>query len=164
MISKSYSDWQTSPISTSISTHPLDDLDFPTVAVCPPENSNTALNYDLMRAANHTFSKEERDRLVEVVWDTFAREEHKSFAEEMIAAANPTWMKDIYEGYQSLPEPYNHGYEVVVWNTSGTVKSSWYGEEYKEEHYKKNKDVHVVLDFPPNIRDLVTVPQGLIQP
>ena len=125
------------------------------MAVCPPEGSNTALNYDLIRAANHSFSKEEQERVEEAVWKHFVEEEHRSFAEEMIAAANPTQMKAMYEGYQSVPRPYNHGYEVVVWNTSGTIRSSWYGEEYKEERFKKNRDVHVVLDFPPNIGDLV---------
>ena len=88
LISKSYSDWQMSPVSTSISTHPLDDLDFPTVAVCPPEGSNTALNYDLMRAANHSFSNEERGKLVESAWENFIREEHQFYAEQMVAAVN----------------------------------------------------------------------------
>ena len=146
LISKSYSDWQSSPISTSISTHPLDDLDFPVVAVCPPEGSNTALNYDLMRAKNHSFTKDDRDRIEEAVWKHLITDEHQSFAEEMVAATNPDNVEQLYKGFQSIPRPYNNGYEVKVWNTSGTIKSSWYGEEYKEEHYKKDKDIHVILD------------------
>ena len=47
LINDSYNDWQASPIATSISTHPISELDFPTVTVCPPEGPNTALNYDL---------------------------------------------------------------------------------------------------------------------
>ena len=108
-----------------------------------------------MRAANHTLSEDDRDKIEESVWENFVKEEHKSFAEEMVAATNPNQMKVLYEGYQSVPSPYNHGYEIIVWNTSGTIKSSWYGEEYKEERYMKDKDIHVVLDFPPNIGDLV---------
>ena len=118
LISKSYSDWQLSPVSTSISTHPLDDLDFPTVAVCPSEDSNTALNYDLIRAANHSFSEKDRSRLVTAVWENFMKEEHKDFAEEMVAAANPNRMKEMYNGYQSVPRPYNYGYEIITWNSS----------------------------------------------
>ena len=83
------------------------------MAVCPPENSNTALNYDLMRAANHSLSAEDRDRLVEDVWKNFIKEEHLSFGEEMVAATNPAQMKAMYEGYQSMPRPYNHGYKGV---------------------------------------------------
>ena len=43
LIGKSYKDWQENPIATSITTHPINNLDFPIVTVCPPTNSNTAL-------------------------------------------------------------------------------------------------------------------------
>ena len=45
MISSSYKEWQESPVSTTISTHPITELEFPSVTVCPPWGSNTALNY-----------------------------------------------------------------------------------------------------------------------
>ena len=125
------------------------------MAVCPPENSNTALNYDLLRAANYSFSKEDRERLIDAIWDSFIAEDHRSFVDEMLAAANPTALEQVYEGFQSVPTPYNHGYEVVVWNSSGTVSSAWYGEEYREGHFLKNTDIHIVLAFPANIVDLV---------
>ena len=121
LISKSYSDWQLSPIATSISTHSLKELEFPSVAVCPPENSNTALNYDLMRAAKNSFSKTDRVRLIEAIWDNLISEEHRSFADEMVAAVNSSALKQVYEGFQSVPTPYNHGYQIVVWNSSGTI-------------------------------------------
>ena len=49
LINDSYADWQASPIATSTSIQPIADLDFPTITVCPPKGSNTALNYDLTR-------------------------------------------------------------------------------------------------------------------
>ena len=64
LINDSYNDWQSSPIATSISTHPVSELDFPTVTVCPPEGSNTALNYDLVRMRNIALTKEDRESLV----------------------------------------------------------------------------------------------------
>ena len=130
LISKSYSGWQLSPIATSISTHSLKDLDFPTVAVCPPENSNTALNYDLLRAANYSFSKKDRERLTEAIWDNFVDKEHRSFADEMIAAANPGELEQMYNGYHSVPTPYSNGYQIVVWNSSGTTSSAWSPPRY----------------------------------
>ena len=42
LITNSYSAWQESPISSSITTHPIAELDFPTVTVCPPRGSHTA--------------------------------------------------------------------------------------------------------------------------
>ena len=81
----------------------MDDLDFPTVAICPPEDSNTALNYDLLRAANYSFPKGDRERLIEAIWDNFIAEDHKSFADEMVAAANPSEIEQVYNGFQSVP-------------------------------------------------------------
>ena len=40
MINDSYMDWQESPVSTTITTHPITELEFPTVTVCPPRGSN----------------------------------------------------------------------------------------------------------------------------
>ena len=125
------------------------------MAICPPENSNTALNYDLLRAANYSFSKKDRERLTEAIWDNFVDKEHRSFADEMIAAANPGELEQMYNGYHSVPTPYSNGYQIVVWNSSGTISSAWYREEYRKEHFLKNRDVHIVLAFPANIEDLV---------
>ena len=54
LINNSYSDWNDSPISSVISTHPVKDLSFPKVTVCPPKKSNTALTYDIVKS-NKTF-------------------------------------------------------------------------------------------------------------
>ena len=45
----------------TITTHPVADLEFPTVTVCPPKGSNTALNYDLIRARNVSFTDDKRE-------------------------------------------------------------------------------------------------------
>ena len=45
MFNDSYTEWQESPVSTTITTHPITELEFPTVTVCPPRGSNTALNH-----------------------------------------------------------------------------------------------------------------------
>ena len=63
LINNSYSEWQASPVSTSISTLPISDLDFPTITICPPEGSNTVLNYDLMKAVNITLSDQDMRQL-----------------------------------------------------------------------------------------------------
>ena len=61
LIQSSYSSWQDSPVAASITTHPIADLDFPTVTVCPPKGSHTTLNYDLMKANDTSLTKEDRD-------------------------------------------------------------------------------------------------------
>jgi hypothetical protein len=63
LINSSYSAWQESPVATSITTHPITDLDFPTVTVCPPKGSHTALNYDLMKANDTSLMMKHRENL-----------------------------------------------------------------------------------------------------
>ena len=52
--------WDESPISTNIETLPISEVMFPKVTICPPEGSNTLLNYDIMMAQNKTFSEDSR--------------------------------------------------------------------------------------------------------
>ena len=75
LIQQSFSSWASSPITTTIETRPITDLDFPNVTVCPPRNSFTTLIPDLLRARNINLEVEKRKEqtgplsLVEVPWD-----------------------------------------------------------------------------------------------
>ena len=63
LINSSYSKWQESPIATTITTHPLDNLDFPIVTVCPPKGSHTSSYPDLVKADNASLGANEREEL-----------------------------------------------------------------------------------------------------
>ena len=52
--------WDESPISTNIETLPISEVMFPVVTICPPEGSNSLLNYDIMMVQNKTFSEDSR--------------------------------------------------------------------------------------------------------
>ena len=71
LIGKSYFEWQKSPVSTSISTLSISDLEFPNVTVCPPKGSNTALNYDLMKADNHLMTEQEKEQVSQDAYSVF---------------------------------------------------------------------------------------------
>ena len=67
MINQSFSSWAESPISTTIETLPIREIDFPNVTVCPPRNSFTSLNPDLVSSRNITFDEEKRRELSDYV-------------------------------------------------------------------------------------------------
>ena len=46
-ITTALEEWQESPVSTTITTHPITELEFPEVTVCPPRGSNTAVKLTL---------------------------------------------------------------------------------------------------------------------
>ena len=62
MITDSYKDWQESPVSTTITTHPINELMFPEVTICPPRDSNTVIKQAL-RKEKHQCHKGREGRL-----------------------------------------------------------------------------------------------------
>ena len=64
LIHTSFQSWADSPVKTTIETLPITDITFPKVTVCPPKNTYTDLNYDLMMATNKTLDNSTRNDLM----------------------------------------------------------------------------------------------------
>ena len=69
IIKESFDSWSESPVKTTIETLPMDELKFPKVTVCPPKNTFTDLNYDLMMTENITLTQEMRDDMFKYAVD-----------------------------------------------------------------------------------------------
>ena len=52
LIFQSFEDWNNNPIITTTETLPISDVTFPKVTVCPPKNTYTNVNHDLMMLGN----------------------------------------------------------------------------------------------------------------
>ena len=65
LIMISFQDWAENPVTTTIETLPIAKVPFPRITVCPPKNTFTNLNYDLLFASNVSMSKEKRQLFVE---------------------------------------------------------------------------------------------------
>jgi len=63
LIYQSFQSWNESPVKTTIRTHPISEITFPKVTVCPPKNTYTDLNYDLMMTENLTLDNDTRQEL-----------------------------------------------------------------------------------------------------
>ena len=155
LIGKSYKEWQESPIATSITTHPIKDLDFPMVTVCPPQGSNTALYHDLVKAGNGSLSEKNRQSLKESAKDIFIKAPHKEYAKKMMTTSNARNVDQVFQGFHSIPKPNKQGnsFEIKMWNKNGTITTPLFGEDFHEEYYKENRDFHVVLELPEDIKD-----------
>ena len=149
LINSSYSDWRDSPVATSITTHPISELDFTTVTVCPPKGSHTALNYDLMKADNDSLTEQDRLGLIEKAHEIFIKPSHLEYIETMIATGNPENIKQIYQGFQTTPKPYHGaGLEIIGWNSQGTFETPWFGQSFNKSYYNEDKIHHFVLELP----------------
>ena len=63
MLYQSFQAWAESPVTTTIDTVPIAEIIFPKITVCPPKNSYTDLNYDLMMMENMTLTDDIRNEL-----------------------------------------------------------------------------------------------------
>ena len=54
IINESFQNWANNPVITTVETMSIEDITFPKVTVCPPPNTYTNLNYDLITVGNKT--------------------------------------------------------------------------------------------------------------
>ena len=160
LINKSYVSWQKSPVATSVTTKSISDLDFPTVTVCPAKGSNTALNYDLMMADNDSLTEQNRDDLKNGVYENIIEKPHQENIQRMLAIANPTNARQMYDGFQTTPQA---GQRILMWNNNGSIQTPWFGEEYNEDFYIKDRQHHMILQFPENLAEQVGTESLVIQ-
>ena len=152
------------PVSTSITTHPISELDFPTVTVCPPKGSNTALNYDLMKADNNSLTVENRKDLKKTLYNIMIETPHKEFMKSIVAAVNPGNIELVFKGFQSIPKPFlQTGFETRMWNNYGEIASPWYNQSYVKGFHKIDRYYKVVLEFPEDLKYLVNSGSLLVQ-
>ena len=62
---ESFQSWADNPVRTTTKTLPMTEIKFPKVTVCPPKNTLTDLNYDLMIAENALLTNETKKELYE---------------------------------------------------------------------------------------------------
>ena len=148
MIIDSYKEWQESPVSTTITTHPITELEFPMVTVCPPRGSNTALNHLLEKVKDVNFTKEERQMLLDTSKEVFIEIPNKNYAEQMTEWLSIKNMRSIANGQASVPEVDDQG--IIILRSSepqGSFSSP--SIDFKDYLFKYE------LNLPENIGELV---------
>ena len=104
MITNAYLEWNESPVSTTITTHPITELEFPAVTVCPPRGSNTAVNHLLEKVKHVNFTKEERQQLLNISKQVFLETPNKKHARQMRELLSFENMRSIVDERASMPE------------------------------------------------------------
>ena len=154
LINDSYTAWEASPIATSISTHPISELDFPTITVCPPEGSNTALNYDLVRAQNITLSEKDRGTLVNMTTQILIDKPSEEFVHVGRSLLSEENIIDMFESTPILTYPmanndHNHNepsYDIWTSKLNGSYETPGFGRRYACN--ETITEVHLVLELP----------------
>ena len=148
IINESFDSWSESPIKTTIETLHISEISLPKVTVCPPKNTFTDLNYDLMMTENITLTEDMRDEMfkyaLEVINDDVFSGNDWTLLHEEDRAYN--W----YHGYTKIQSPMNNGKDIYIYTsaTSGVITTQYYGEQLKSDLVDK-KNVYKVYIYPP---------------
>ena len=105
MITDSYNDWKESPVSTTITTHPINELQFPEVTICPPRELNTLVNQALRKVKNTNLTKVEREDLIDISKSVF----FKSYATKMVELLSTENIRSISNGKTKIPQINDQG-------------------------------------------------------
>ena len=157
MITNSYKEWQDTPVSTTITTHLIEELDFPSVTVCPPKGSNTAVNHVLQKVQDVNFTEHEREKLLKICWKVFVDIPNKKQPRQMVELLTSENMKSILENQTSLPE--KDGSNVITLKSKereGRFRTPGFGDlNYNGDFYSLPQEMHYVLEFPDRIEEIV---------
>ena len=154
LIYGAFTNWSESPIKTTIETRPISEIAFPKVTVCPPKETFTDLNYDLMLLENMTMTNETRQEFLEIAQSVFL----DSYFENEVLANFSKLEEDNkfynwYHGHTDVRLPYWHSeyglaYLIGTSATTGSVKTQYFGDKYDPDKIERKLWYYIHI-YPP---------------
>ena len=154
LIHQSFKSWAESPIATIIENQPISKLTFPKVTVCPPKNTFTNLNYDLIKTENITMDNKIRQELKDYFYELNHDQKFEDVLKEMNILTYENRYDDWYKGYSELLLPTmilssakvnTLSYSLRTSAPSGKISSQYFGEKFYLN--KIQKEVVIFLEF-----------------
>ena len=149
LIKESFESWSEDPVKTTVETLSISEIRLPKVTVCPPKNTFTDLNYDLMKSEHITLTKEMRDELFKSAVDIINDD----------GISGNDWTKlheedrfyNWYHGYTYIGSPsYDNRQNFIISTsaTSGVVTTQHYREKFRPDLVER-KNRYTVKVYPP---------------
>ena len=161
LIYESFETWQESPVKTTIETLPIEEITFPKVTVCPPKNTYTNLNFDLISAKNMTFSLKERYRILQYTVELLHEPYYTEGLKNTVVIQEENKHSNWYHGYTKIVEPYYYEnclfYDFLSSATKGSVKTINFGDTYNYEKLNGYLTASVVIHVPRSVRRMKNV-------
>ena len=154
LIHQSFKSWAESPIATVIENQPISKLTFPKITVCPPKNTFTNLNYDLIKTENISMDNKIRQELKDYFYELNHDQKYEDVLKEMNILTYENRYDDWYKGYTELLLPtmilsYDKvetlSYSLRTSSHSGKISSQYFGEKFDSK--KVQKEVLIFLEF-----------------
>ena len=112
--------------------------------MCPPENTFTSMNFDLVKSENSSLDKNVRDDLESLYSTWLQDEEFAKILDEQNSFKEERKYRNWYLGYSKVTMAYEpkasygtalHDYTMHTTATEGTVSSPWFGQHFAENRF-----------------------------
>ena len=125
LIRASFQSWAESPVKTTIKTLPISEITLPKLTGCPPKNTFTDMNYDIMRTENRTLTENLRNEMFNFAL-TILHENNANMDTSPLIESDRYY--NWYHGYTKVHDISTNDYQGLVYfiytsATKGVVKT-----------------------------------------
>ena len=150
LIYQSFEAWKESPVKTTIETLPITKLKLPKGIVCPPKDTFTDLNYDILMAENVTLDQNTRDELTDLALQLLWDQLHEETMANLSKIEDNTRYYNWYKGYTEIRLPtYNstNGLTHIIrtTDTSGIISTKYFGNKFNGLNVDRKANFEVYI-------------------
>ena len=165
LIYQSFQAWEESPVSTTIETLPITKIKFPKVTVCPPKNTFTDLNYDLMELGNKDLDNDTRISLKNNAVDLLYDNLHESIMKNLSLLEHDNAYYNWYHAYTDilLPsqkiavggfgESYDLSYSINTYALNGSISSQYFGDDFDAKKVASDNEYVININVPYDVTE-----------
>ena len=169
LIYTSFQDWDESPVKTTIESRPITEITLPKITVCPPKNTFTDLNYDLMKLKDETIDNETRIILKNYAFELLNDLTYDELMRNLSKLEDNDRYYNWYHGYTLLQMPYYgriydgdigmldtkdyYGiyYNIETYATSGIITTQYFGENFKVDKVEPHLYYTITVNRPESV-------------
>ena len=160
IINESFVSWNNSPISTLIETKPIEELKFPNVTVCPPQDTYTTLNYDLQKLEGIEMDNATRNELFDLAFRLYHEYHVNETMESLEFIIEENRFQNWYLGLTNVTVPppmklirsaNKTQFNITTSSLPGSVQTIGFGQPFEEANFVPNLDLNVKIGFDYNL-------------
>ena len=157
LIHQSFKSWHEDPVKTTEETLPIREIKFPKVTVCPPKNTYTDLNYDLIMAEKMIIDNDTRLGLTNYALELLYDHMQDNIMRNLSKLEDNDRYFNWYHGYTEIILPYNTNYGIDYTVRTSAVSgniSEHFGDYFNPGKVDKNFVYIIGIKPPPQVRNL----------
>ena len=144
LIHTSFQSWSESPVKTTIETHPIKQITFPKIIVCPPKKTYTAINYDLMTVKEMAIDNDTRHDLTKYAYELLQDKVHEQIMSNMEKLVDHEKYYNWYNGYTKITLPKTQNGIIIeridTFAPSGSISTQYFGQQFSADKLEQNLD------------------------